>query len=1527
MTSFLQQAQEHGELHSSASKLKVTILASEWGSSKGGLSTLNRELAIQLAKCPEVEITLFLPQCSEEDKREALSHNIDIVKATRRPGYDKLEWLSCPPDNLKIDVIVGHGVKLGRQAQFIRESHKCKWIQVVHTDPEELGMYKSYENPISKGEDKHKIEVELCEMADFAVGVGPKLSEAFRSYLRWCKKHQTILDITPGVFNKFVNIEHAAEERKRCGVLVFGRGDAEDFQLKGFDIAGKAVAQLTDAHLVFVGAPEGKHEDIAKRLLECGIPANRLTVRSFLQSREDLKRLFCEVDLVLMPSRTEGFGLTGLEALSAGLPVLVSKNSGFGEALHKVPFCSSCVIDSEDAKVWAEAINGIWNKDRETRLQEAEVLRYSYEKKFSWAKQSQDLITKMISITCTKDRQSLSQIKGGLSLSCTTQGTQRVTGEQQTVLSIICNLHQMYCDPSKFNKKSELSEDLQKIAADKGFIISDNPASGNCMFYALSEQLQSVRGIQISDRELRKKLVEFLAKSPNLPDGTDLFNFVHGYPSWADYLRSMEKDGTWGDHLILHAAANCYKTRIRVISSLDCDVSITSDHGTVDNTNPLVLGHIHEKHYVSLQLRQGRHLDTLTMSSSTATFSFIKEKSNYARLCCLLVKMVPNVLRGILDSIHPPECLKNVLTRESVHSTLQSLRKKRVINPTQWGKLYPASASSPVSSRDFDITLLLILLVNICGLSPSAATPETQEKPPPPAELSREADIARLRYFVNLVHGHAGEASVDDVTFNSYWHEIRVTLVRLGGESYEDSIDKLKAESMEPEFEQHYKELLKQWKNDEDAIRDHVNVTDSETSTKRVRETSVKTDVFYQTSERIRQIYKTREGRVLPVPWCEDFSFHLNDIFTRLRIVNKDKTRGSLTEEITDMTAIFKSHEGCRKPRTVLIEGDPGMGKTTYCQKLAYDWANRQEKWDESFPEIELLLLLRCHDIKSNIWQAIDDQILPENIDEKSKESFFKLVRENQSKVLLVLDGLDEADLNKLPMYIKLVESRELPECRIILTSRHEVGMKFRRICDTLWEIVGFTYLDARSFIFKHFKDMKHLADKLLQKLCPWSGSSHLRELTSNPLNTALLCVLWEDFEGDLPTSRTQLYIEIILCVLRRYEKKNGLASNNEDLIKVYKEELIHLGLMALISLRKGELYIEESECRSNSTALTKFGFLSVQAAGSRRKPCKRYGFLHKSFQEFFAGFYLASKILSGEIDLDTVVTDKRYLTELKQVFLFMSGIVTSQCEDNAVSLVRSITAHINCLGRSTLDNKEEVINSNVTFAFDCIKECITYKENLQSRLLSAFGSHLDFETFKVAKTSQHCFSNVYFEFFCKALTVNTTLANLDVSKNGIGSPGAGSLSETLTVNTTLTHLDLTMNRIGYSGAGSLSKALKVNTTLTHLDLTGNRIGDSGASSLSKALKVNTTLTHLDLTGNRIGDSGAGSLSKALKVNTTLTHLDLTGNRIGDSGASSLSKALKFNTTLTHLDLNSNRIGDSGAGFLSETLTVNTTLN
>ena len=405
MASTSQEGHESNASSTSSKKLRVTLLSSEWRSTKGGLSTINRELAIQLAKHPSVEVSVYLPKCSEEDKQVAASHNVHLIEAEEMAGYDNpVDWLSSLPDDHAVDCVIGHGAILGRQVQVIKRQCKCKWIQVVHTAPEELGMYKSYADAISKGEKKHQAEVKLCEKADQVVAVGPKLAEAFSGYLRPCGKDQDVLNLTPGIFSEFADVKQASQELGSFSVLVFGRGDNEDFQLKGYDIAAQAIAELKDMtyKLVFVGATRGEEEKVAKKLVEQGIGSSQLKVRRFNESREKLADLFCEVDLAVMPSRTEGFGLAALEALSAGLPVLVSGNSGFGEALRKVPHGSSCVVESEDPKDWANAIKAVRQKGREMRLGESEVVRRAYAKKYGWKKQCNKLIKRMIEMSITE---------------------------------------------------------------------------------------------------------------------------------------------------------------------------------------------------------------------------------------------------------------------------------------------------------------------------------------------------------------------------------------------------------------------------------------------------------------------------------------------------------------------------------------------------------------------------------------------------------------------------------------------------------------------------------------------------------------------------------------------------------------------------------------------------------------------------------------------------------------------------------------------------------------------------------------------------------------------------------------------------------------------------------------------------------------------------------------------------------------------------------------------------------------------
>ena len=674
--------------------------------------------------------------------------------------------------------------------------------------------------------------------------------------------------------------------------------------------------------------------------------------------------------------------------------------------------------------------------------------------------------------------------------------------------------------------------------------------------------------------------------------------------------------------------------------------------------------------------------------------------------------------------------------------------------------------------------------------------------------------------------------------------------------------------------------------------------------------------------EKIRQLYKTREPRLLPVPWLDEFSFHINDIFTRLKILVKEKTQGVLTDDITNMTAIFKPHAECQRPRTALIEEDPGMGKTTYCQKLAYDWATKQNKWDRSFPEIEVLLLLRCHEIKSDIWEAIDDQILPEEMDAQAKEYFFQFIRENQSKVLLVLDGLDEAATSNLKMFSNLIESKELSGCYIVLTSRHEAGRNARRYCNTLWEIVGFTQEDAVSFIHKYFKNVnkEHLARELIKIVWPdrwiYSGQARdLRDLTKNPLNTSLLCVIWEDLKGVFPTSRTELYIDIVLFVLERYEQKQGLSSENEDLLSVYNKDLIYLGRMALESLQNGELCFEEHKSGGRCIVLSKIGFLSLQAALSKRRVRTRYAFLHKSFQEFFSGFFLACQLIEGEISCESVVTDQRYESELYEVFAFLIGILVSKSKKTAESLIKSVAANINFTSLKLDKGAAKDVSKRVLLALRSSSE--------HASLLQTLGEHLNFTQLNLKYCS---IGDSGTASLSQALAVNSSLTELDLNANNIGESGAASFSQALAVNSSLTELNLSDNSIGASGAASLSQALAVNSSLTELNLSDNSIGASGAASLSQALAVNSSLTKLDLRYNSIGDSGAASLSQALAVNSSLTKLDLRANSIEASGAATLSEALAVNSSLTELDLRLNGIRVAGVASLFQALAVNSSL-
>ena len=375
----------------------MTLLGDEWGSSKSGLSTLNRELAKHLARQPDVEVTVLLPQYSEREKQEADDCGVSLATPEPMPGFDSIRELSFPKEDHDMDVVIGHGRELGVPVRVIAKQRKCRRVHIVHNASDELAMFKEGKTAIPKVEEKHRAEIQLCKEADVVVAIGPKLKEAASANLQWYSRDEDVINITPGIFWEFANLDQSSQEREQFRIFMFGRDDSEDFELKGYDIAAEAVAGLKDKSylLQFVGAPNGKEKEVTNKFLKCGIRSSQLIVRCFVESRDALKRFFCEADLAVMPSRKEGFGLTALEALSAGLPILVGDSSGLGKAIKTIPFGRLFLVDSDNAEEWGKAISRVRQTPREIRLREACALREAYDKKYKWETQCEKLVEKM----------------------------------------------------------------------------------------------------------------------------------------------------------------------------------------------------------------------------------------------------------------------------------------------------------------------------------------------------------------------------------------------------------------------------------------------------------------------------------------------------------------------------------------------------------------------------------------------------------------------------------------------------------------------------------------------------------------------------------------------------------------------------------------------------------------------------------------------------------------------------------------------------------------------------------------------------------------------------------------------------------------------------------------------------------------------------------------------------------------------------------------------------------------------------
>ena len=411
------------------------------------------------------------------------------------------------------------------------------------------------------------------------------------------------------------------------------------------------------------------------------------------------------------------------------------------------------------------------------------------------------------------------------------------------------------------------------------------------------------------------------------------------------------------------------------------------------------------------------------------------------------------------------------------------------------------------------------------------------------------------------------------------------------------------------------------------------------------------------------------KGVLMPIEGSPSIFSAFENPYTELKNFQPRKFGIQVKNDEVDMYEIFKDLKKGEDVMT-LVEGSPGIGKTTFCLKLAYDWARETVPTNSSFPKLEFVLLLKCRDIDKDIMEAIKEQLLPEDMKEETWTKFSEFIKDihNQEKILIILDGLDELPEKSQHFVDKLLRRRILPFCYILVTSRQEKGIDVRKNFefDLLLEIKGFTEDDAYCYIKKHFQNVgpKHSSkgDTLAKEV---KENKLLNALRNNPLNLLLLCVIYEDYDGKLPTSRTELYQVIVQCLLRRYCAKHSLVVPEDNTLeKRFDEDILALGELAWTcllndrhSFREEEL--TEREVRNKNLVARKIGLLYKEERLKRiLRSQYEYWFLHKTFQEYLAAAFIVHKLQKGELNVFQHTTFDDLVQKYPQVFLFVSGML-----------------------------------------------------------------------------------------------------------------------------------------------------------------------------------------------------------------------------------------------------------------------------
>ena len=402
--------------------------------------------------------------------------------------------------------------------------------------------------------------------------------------------------------------------------------------------------------------------------------------------------------------------------------------------------------------------------------------------------------------------------------------------------------------------------------------------------------------------------------------------------------------------------------------------------------------------------------------------------------------------------------------------------------------------------------------------------------------------------------------------------------------------------------------------------------------------------------------------------WSKKSVVDIHQIYTRLSWVKEEQTpTGTTQSELKHYSDLFTANKNGVIPKRILVQGQTGIGKSTFVKKLLVDWVGvNKGTVDEQaavLKNFELVVAVSLKEVSK--CQSLRDVITLSNVfakeDKYMTEGLVDYITNNQEKVLLIFDGYDEYRCGRDSEIYEIFSGNSLRSCFVLITTRISKADELRGGEDLHAEIIGFSAVDRECFMrrFLNSEEVSKLKYHLYER--------QLQELAKVPLLLLFFCLLWRKGRSkSFPKSKTALYMHIIQFIINHSQSKQTVDKTKEAPhyveLKSFKEILSEIGKVALQGLMKDDHLFEYSQLsdsvRCDESVL--IGLLQITEYSETSQPAQPVGlvsFIHKSIQEFLAAWYVTYRCIPEGGNLGEIGLKFEECMALKNVFEFICGL------------------------------------------------------------------------------------------------------------------------------------------------------------------------------------------------------------------------------------------------------------------------------